>query len=426
MSNRASGLKRSPGGNTGARMMSSAYPVRALLVAIFILMMGSGFLSTLIAIRLELAGASAGIIGLVATSYFAGLMLGSLRVEKVITRIGHIRAFAAFVTVYSASSLTYAIVDHPGVWTALRFIDGFAMAGVFVCLESWLNQQASPQNRSAVLAFYMIALYCGQAAGQFLLNLGDNAPDLPFMVSAILLSIALLPVLLTRMEQPRIESVAPSSLRRLYKASPLGIVGTLVTGAMLGAFYALGAVYIQRIGMGLSQVALFTSCVIAGGVALQYPLGLLSDHFDRRMIVIVCFLTAAAVCAAIAVLPLGPTGTIALGSLFGGFAFALYPLCVAHSNDHLSEQERISASGGLVLVYSAGAMAGPLIGSTGMGTLGPAGLFIAIAVLAAWGGAFGIWRMAMRPAVPGELQQNFQSLPRTTPMAAVLEAEGDG
>ena len=128
-------------------MVSSAYPVRALLLAIFMLMAGSGFLSTLIAIRLELAGASAGMIGLVATSYFAGLMLGSMRVERLIVRIGHIRAFAAFVTVYSASSLTYAIVDEPLVWTALRFIDGLAMAGVFVCLASWLNKQATPSNR---------------------------------------------------------------------------------------------------------------------------------------------------------------------------------------------------------------------------------------------------------------------------------------
>lgn len=407
-------------------MLSSAFPARTLLLAIFVLMAGSGFLSTLIAIRLELAGASALLIGLVATSYFGGLMVGSLRVEGVIARIGHIRAFAAFVTVYSATSLSYAILDYPGIWIVLRFLDGFVMAGVFVCLESWLNQQASPQNRSTALAAYMIALYSGQAAGQFLLNLGDRSPDLPFMVSAILLSIALLPVLLTRMEQPKMEAIKPFSIRRLYKVSPLGIVGTLVNGAMLGAFYALGAVYIQRIGMGLSQVALFTSCVIAGGVLLQYPLGILSDRFDRRLVVIGCFLAAAAVCAPLGLFVLPAAGTIALGSLFGGFAFALYPLCVAHSNDHLDEQERVGASSGLVLTYSAGAVAGPLLGSAGMGILGPSGLFAVLGSLALMGGIFGIWRSFARGAVPAEDQQAFQSLPRTTPMASVLEGEDNG
>jgi MFS family permease len=294
---------------------------------------------------------------------------------------------------------------------------------VFVCLESWLNRQASPSNRSSILAIYMIALYFGQAAGQFLLNLGENAPDLPFMISAVLLSIALLPVLLTRMEQPQIEHFSPFSLRRLYSASPLGIFGTLATGAMLGAFYAMGAVYVQRIGMGLSQVALFTSCVIAGGVALQYPLGMLSDRFDRRRVIIACFLVVAAISAALAAFPLPAIGTIALGTLFGGFAFALYPLCVALSNDHLAEDERVGASSGLVLTYSAGAMAGPIIGSAGMGSLGAAGLFVVIGAIAGLGALFGIYRMIARAPVPSLEQQAFQSLPRTTPMAAVLEAD---
>lgn len=404
-------------------MFTSAYPVRALLIAIFVLMAGSGFLSTLIAIRLEQGGASSGVIGLVATSYFAGLTLGSIRPERAIARIGHIRAFAAFVTIFSATSLTYAILENSMVWTALRFIDGLTMAGVFVCLESWLNQQATPRNRSAVLASYMIALYCGQAVGQFLLNLGDNAPDLPFMISAILLSISLLPVLLTRMEQPKMDRVAAFSLRRLYRASPLGIVGTLVTGVMLGAFYALGAVYIQRIGLDLSQVALFAFCVIAGGVVLQYPLGILSDRFDRRLVVIGCFIAVATICGPISFAELSPFAIIALGTLFGGFAFALYPLCVAHSNDHLGEDERVGASSGLVLTYSVGAMAGPMLGSAGMGLVGPEGLFLVIGVLSLLGAGFGVWRSFISAPVPAADQQAFQSLPRTTPMAAVLESE---
>lgn len=407
-------------------MIASALSVRALLLAIFILMAGSGFLSTLIAIRLESAGVPSLVIGLAATSYFTGLTLGSLRAELLIARIGHIRAFAAFVTVFSASSLAYAILELPTVWIVLRFIDGFAMAGVFVCLESWLNRQATPANRSTVLAAYMIALYCGQAGGQFLLNLGQDAPDLPFMISAVLLSIALLPVLLTRMEQPQLETITPFSIRKLYAASPLGIIGTLATGAMLGAFYAMGAVYVQRIGMDLAQVALFTSCVIAGGVALQYPLGRLSDRFDRRRVIIACFAITAAVSAAIAALELPAAGTIAIGSVFGGFAFALYPLCVAHSNDHLDEDQRVGASSGLVLTYSVGAMAGPMIGSIAMSAFGPAGLFAVIGALSVGAALFGIWRTVRRAAVPTGDQQLFQSLPRTTPMVAVLEAEDMG
>lgn len=120
-------------------MLAPLLSVRTLLAAIFMLMAGSGFLSTLIAVRLELSGTSALTIGMVGTAYFGGLMVGSLRVPNLIGRIGHIRAFAAFVTIFSASSLAYALVMNPLAWTALRFVDGRAMAGVFVCLESWLT-----------------------------------------------------------------------------------------------------------------------------------------------------------------------------------------------------------------------------------------------------------------------------------------------
>ncbi len=404
-------------------MMASLNSVRTLLVAIFMLMAGSGFLSTLIAVRLEQAGQGALLIGLVATSYFGGLTLGALKVASLIARVGHIRAFAAFVSFYSASSLSYAIIDNVAVWTVLRFADGFVMSGVFVCLESWLNRVARPDNRSAILAAYMIALYAGQAVGQFLLNLGDNAPALPFMASAVLLSLSVLPVVLTKIEQPTIEEVAPFSLKRLYDASPLGILGTLATGVMLGAFYALGAVFVQRVGLPLSQVALFTSCVITGGVAMQYPLGRLSDRFDRRKVIIGCMVVAAALSAGLAMVR-EPLAIFAVGALFGGFAFALYPLCVAHSNDHLDESERVGASSGLVLVYSVGAASGPMLGSVAMASIGPAGLFGAIGAVALAGALFGFWRMAVSKPVPEAQQQDFQSLPRTTPMAAVLEDEG--
>lgn len=401
-------------------MSGSLLSVRTILVAIFMLMAGSGFLATLIAIRLEQAGQGAFLIGLVATSYFAGLTLGALKVPALIGRIGHIRAFAAFVSFYSASSLTYAIMDMPAVWLILRFADGFVMSGVFVCLESWLNSLARPRNRSAILASYMIALYLGQAIGQFLLNLGDNAPALPFMASAVLLSLSVLPIVMTPIEQPAIEEAAPFSLRRLYKTSPLGTVGTVSTGVMLGAFYALGAVYVQRTGLPLAQVALFTSCVIFGGVALQYPLGGLSDKFDRRHVIIGCLVLTAVVCGFLAIVSHLPMILI-FGSIFGGFSFALYPLCVAHSNDHLAERDRVSASSGLVMAYSVGAAAGPLLGSLAMGALGSSGLFGTIGAVALITALFGLWRTAVSSPVPAAQQQDFQALPRTTPMVTMME-----
>lgn len=409
-------------------MLRAVAPVQSLLLAIFMLMAGGGFLSTLIAVRLERAGGSAVEIGLVGTAYFAGLVAGSLRVPALVRRVGHIRGFAAFVALFSASTLSYAIHRDPLLWSALRFIDGLCVAGVFVCLESWLNARAESRTRGAILAGYMIALYAGQAVGQFLLNLSETKPSMPFLVASILISLAAIPVVLTRIAAPPPDDGAPLPMRALYAASPLGIIGATVTGVMLGAFYALGPVFVRRLGMDLSDTAWFMSVVIMGGVALQWPLGRLSDRFDRRRVIVGVLAGTLAASVGIALLAEAGLLLLALGALFGGLSFALYPLCVAHTNDHLAADQRIAATGGLVLLYSVGAAAGPMAGATAVTLLGAPGLFLFIALCAGGTLGFGLWRQARTQPVPMADQQAYQALPRTTPMAATLDprAEDEG
>ncbi|MEW9856967.1 MFS transporter [Novosphingobium sp. M1R2S20] len=406
-------------------MLTAILPVRSLLLAIFMLMAGGGFLSTLVSVRLERAGSSAVFIGLVATAYFAGLVAGSLRVPQLVRRVGHIRAFAAFVALLSASTLTYAIHRDPLLWGALRFIDGLCVAGVFVCLESWLNERAEGATRGSVLAGYMIALYSGQAVGQFLLNLSETKPSMPFLVASILISLSAIPVVLTRISAPLPDDGAALPVRDLYAASPLGIVGATITGLMLGAFYALGPVFVRRLGMDLSATALFMSVVILGGVALQWPLGRLSDRFDRRKVIVGVLAGALLASLGIAVLASQGPALFALAALFGGLSFALYPLCVAHTNDHLAPAQRVAATGGLVLLYSAGAAAGPMAGAAAVTVAGPAGLFFFIALCAGGTLVFAFWRQLRALPVPLDQQQNYQVLPRTTPVAATLDPRAD-
>ena len=402
-------------------MLSAIAPVRSLLLAIFMLMAGGGFMATLLSLRLERAGFSTLVMGAMGTAYFAGLVIGSMRAGRVVRRVGHIRAFAAFVCPYSSSTLSYAIESHPLLWAGLRFIDGLCIAGVYICLESWLNEKAQPQERGTVLAGYMIALYVGQAIGQFLLNLGGGGSLAPFIIASILISLAAIPVVLTRISAPPPDLGATMTLRGLYAASPLGILGAIATGLMLGTFYTLAAVYARSLGMDLAAVATFMSVVILGGVALQWPLGLLSDRFDRRRVIVSAF--AGASIASIGIALSGAPGPLLLifAALFGGLSFALYPLCVAHVNDHLRPDQRVSASGGLVLLYSAGAATGPLAGASAMALLGADGLFLFIAACAGGAALFGLWRQAQSAPVPADQQQTYQILPRTTPMSAALD-----
>ncbi|OCC24472.1 MFS transporter [Croceicoccus estronivorus] len=403
-------------------MMRALFPVVTLLVAIFMFMSGSGALPAVLGVRLDHAGYATPLIGLVGTSYFVGLTVGSVVILRLVGRVGHIRAFAVFVSLFSASALAYSIVQAIPLWIVLRFVDGFCVAGVFVCLESWLNDQAETERRGGTLAFYMMALYGGQALSQLLLSVEMGNPRLPFVIASLILSLTVIPVALTRMVAPATEDQQPFALRRLYAASPLGLVGAMATGLMLGAFYAMAAIHAQRIGMSNLAIASLIASVIAGGVILQWPLGRLSDRFDRRMVIVICFALTALICGAMTLVT-DPGIFTFLGVLFGGFAFALYPLCVAHTNDHLAANERTGATGGLILTYSAGAAVGPLASALAMTVAGPGGLYLFIGAVAALAFAFGIWRQFVALPVPGEEQHSFQILPRTTPMIAALDPE---
>ncbi len=295
------------------------------------------------------------------------------------------------------------------------------MAGVFVCLESWLNERAEPATRGGILAFYMIALYSGQAVGQFLLNLGNEWPSMPFIAASILLSLAIIPVALTRIPAPALPEGGIMRLSKLYGVSPLGFTGAAATGVMLGAFYGLGAVFARGVGLNTAGTALFMSTAILGGVALQWPLGRLSDIVDRRRVIVGTFAATLVICLGIFGFADGRHEMMLGGVLFGGACFALYPLCVAHTNDHLRSMQRVAASGGLVLIYSLGAAAGPLLGAAFIEISGPRGLFLCVGICAAALLAFALFRSWAAPSVPETLQRRYQALPRTTSVAATLD-----
>jgi MFS family permease len=407
-------------------MLGILRPVLVLLLAVFLLMAGNGPLGTLIGVRLEGAGTSPAVIGLVMASYFGGLTLGSLFAHRVVTGYGHIRAFTAFASALSGIVLIYALHFNPLLWGALRLSEGFCMAGLFICVESWLNHAATKETRGKVLAFYMICLYSGQAGGQFIMNLQDASGFLLFILVSILISFAAIPVALTRVAPPALPHVQGLSFYRLYQASPLGMVGTVVSGLVLGSFYSLGPVFARENGLDLSQTGLLMSAVIFGGVLLQLPVGRLSDIFDRRLVIVAVLGATAVVSAGTAVLIDPRSAALYLVALiFGGVSFALYPLCVAHMNDHLDATARVSASGGLILAYSAGATLGPLLSSVSVALVGSAGLFAFTAAISGFALIFGLWRMRARPSPPAGQQGPYQMLPRTTPVAAPLDPRAD-
>ncbi|MGQ4275020.1 MFS transporter [Terrihabitans sp. B22-R8] len=404
-------------------MPGSLRSASVLLAAAFLINAASGALLSLLALRLS-AIAPPLVVGLVSAAYFAGLVAGALLAFHVVVRAGHIRAFASFATLSSASVLVYPMSDVVALWGGLRFIEGFCMAGLFICMESWLNDHATPATRGRLLAFYMSALYLGQALGQSVLNIPDPTGFVACIVISVLFSMAVLPVALTRMAPPPLPDVASMSLKRLYGVSPLGVIGAIGSGLVLGSLFTLGPVFAAAEGVDVPGTALFMGVAILGGVALQWPVGRLSDRLERRRVIAgVLVAIALASGAMLFSMPFGFFVLLATAALFGGAAFVLYPLCVALTNDYLARDQRVAASGGLVLAYSSGATFGPILSSGLMSGMGAGGLFVFTGLVALLVLGFGLWRIRVAAGVPVERQSTLQVQAPTTPAGVPLHVE---
>ena len=394
----------------------------ALLLGLAFLMLGNGLQGTLLGVRASLEGFSTQTTGYIMTGYYVGFVFGSIIGPKLVKNVGHIRVFAALASVLSAAMLLHSIFIEPVTWFAIRLVNGFAVAGLYIVVESWLNDAATNRTRGQLLSVYMVIVLGGMAAGQFLLNVASPAGFELFILISVLVSVSLVPIALSVTRAPKFEAPAHVGWRTMYRCSPLGVVGCLIVGIAQGALIGMGAVCAREIGMSVADVSLFMATALAGGVVLQWPVGHLSDIFDRRMIITVVTMLAA-LAALVGALAGEHSTPILLVSvfLFGGLSFPVYSLCIAHSNDHLQPDQMVAASGTLVLVAGIGASVGPALAAALMSLAGPAGFFWCLAAVHAAIGVFALYRMTQRSALPADEQMTYQPMPaRSTPMAASI------
>ena len=396
-------------------MFSTLRLVSSLLTGVAFLMVGVGGLSTILAFRMGAAGLPSTVVGIVTSMYFVGLVLGTGYCHRLITTVGHIRAFAALGSVMSAATLAHALTLDPWLWGALRLIVGFTTVGMYMCTESWLNEKSSNEIRGQVFSLYQVVLYLGQGAGQFLINIPDETGMVLYILTSILMSLAILPVAITRVSAPELPKPVRFRLGRLWGISPTGMTASMASGTIMGAFYGLGALFAQQAGLATNQTAQFMGAVIIGGLVLQWPIGKLSDTMDRRLVIIGISIATAIVCFAIMNKDVhNGTALLALGALFGGLSFTLYPLAVAYANDYIDAEDRVPASGGLMMSYGIGASVGPTLGSVMMDLMGAPGMFVYIGIVSLMLTVFIGWRVTQRASLPVAEQGDYQTLQRTS------------
>ena len=404
-------------------MLAILAPLGALLLAVGILGLGHGMLGTLVPLRLAADGFAPLTVGIVVAGFFGGLVAGALACPVLIRRVGHIRAFAGFAAMLAAATLALPLAVEPAAWGPLRFLYGASFAGLVMSIESWLNAASPNPWRGRVLASYMILYYGALGGGQLLLNLYDIKGSALFELGAMMLALSIVPVALSRVSAPALKVPKRRSLGDLIAVSPLAVVGNFGAGLVLGSFYGLTPVFGQSLGLGTREIAFMMALTILGGLALQWPIGVIADRVGRRIVIIAVATALAAASLAIAVLgDMGFELLLLLLAAFGGASFTLYPLCLAHSADFLEETDDfVSVSSGMLLAFAVGAAIGPLIAGQALELANASGLFLFTAAVGIAIALFGLWRTTRRATVPVEEQEAYVPVPRSTPAVFALD-----
>ncbi len=356
-----------------------------------LLIMASGLFNTFVSVRLEMENYEPEIIGVVISALYAGILIGSLQIERLIRRYGHIRSYTLFALVSTLVVFLQSLWVDPWFWSALRLIGGICMAGVFVVIESWLLIEATPKTRGAILSIYLAVFYGALSLGQFLINCSDPMGKGPIYITAVLCALSVLPLYYNRIKEPKIAESDRLSMSELFRLSPHGFFGGVISGMILAAIYGLVPVFAKEIGLSIAQIGNLMAIIIFGGLSLQWPLGRWADRGDRRIILNIASFLSALVALGIALidhesLPL----LFLLAAIFGGFSFTLYPLSMAYTCEKVLDSQIVAATGGFVLSYGIGAIAGPLLAPFAMEWFGSPGLFYFLAAISLSLGIFGL------------------------------------
>lgn len=390
-------------------MAQTFAPISALLLSVALLVLGHGLQSTLLPLAATEYAFTDLEIGIVSSFYFVGMVFGCLAAPHVIMRAGHIRAYAAMVSLMSAAAILHPIAVDPIAWSVIRVISGFCLAAFYMIVESWLNEQATNENRGSIMSAYIVVLFGAMMIGQVSISGMDITSFVPFAIASVTVSLAVVPVALTTTNQPAPITLVQFRPVKLYQNSPAAMVGVLLIGIANGAMWTLAPLYGSQLGMTTDQAAVYSASIIAGGMLSQWPIGRLSDRMDRRLVMMGLGLATAFFALIIAII--SPTDfyvAVGLAVAVGVFSQPAYSIAVSHAFDHADADDFVETSSGLLLSFGIGSIIGPLSASLIMQGSGPQGLFYLVTVMNLALAAFILTRLFARKAIASEEKIDFE------------------
>jgi MFS family permease len=379
----------------------------AILLGIGFMMLANGLQGTLLGVRATLEGFSTFTTGIMMSGYFIGIFIGSFLAPVLVKRVGHIRVFSALASLASISILFHGVYIDPVVWMLMRVVTGICFAGFYVVAESWLNDRASNKTRGKILSIYMVMITLGMGSGQFLLNLAQPGEIDLFILTSVIISFGLIPILLTAKPAPIFEASTAISLIELYKASPLAVIGNGLTGMAQGTIFGLGAIYASAVLGDIKSISWFMACFLIGSLVTQWPDGYLSDRISRRLVMMAMSVIAIFCCIVAVFIAKDGIAFYLVIVILGGAAMPMYSICIAYANDRLEPHQIVGASGSLVMVAGIGLSTGPIITAFFMDFYGMAFYFWGIATAFAMILVFTLIRITTRAGIKVEDQSHF-------------------
>lgn len=372
-------------------------------------MMGVGLTGLLLPVRMGLEQMSTDTIGLVLSMYAIGLLLGGLYSRILIIRAGHIRLFAAIAALASISILACSLYANAWLWGGMRILMGFCVACALAVIDSWLSETATQATRGRILAANQIVSMSAIFIGQFLINLSSPSGTALFIMAGMLFSLALIPIVMSRKKGPSVNEVTSMSMASIFRISPLGVVACFFCGIFYSGLLNMLPIFAGGHGIEGFELSLFMGAAVFGALILQFPVGYLSDRFDRRTVLFgLVAINLVATIAAPSLMALDSRWPVmALVAWITGVFACMYPISISETFDKVLQTDMVAAMGGLIAIYALGSILGPYIASLSMNLVGNDGLFYFLAVLELLLLLFVFYRMNVREALPVEDQEKF-------------------
>ncbi|PME29051.1 MFS transporter [Vibrio sp. 10N.286.55.E10] len=341
------------------------------VIALSFYAIASGYLMSSLPLMLSEYGLDSNLSSWLASAFYAGLLAGTLLIERAIARIGHKDAFVVALSVFIATILVLPLIPHQAVWLLARFVAGVAVAGIFVIVESWL-MSGDESQRAKRLGVYMCSLYGGSAVGQLGIGYLGITGGVPFIAMFTLLFGAIIVLMYGQATAPQIHDAKSLSLKQISKLSHSALIGCIVSGLTLGSIYGLMPVELAQRNIAHQDIGGLMALVIMGGMAVQPMVTWLSHHIGQVLLMALFSLLGV---ASIGVITINHDFYVLGMSLFvlGMATFALYPIAINLGCRNLDPSYLVSVTQVMLLCYSIGSVAGPLVADSFMDS--QAGLF---------------------------------------------------